>query len=62
MQGFKRFLRVTWDPFEAQFQSIENGFIHHTTVVVRLAGAEHQIYFYNKETQEKQKQEGEYYS
>ena len=58
-QGFKRFLRVTWEPFEAHFQTIEARFMHHTTVVVRLAGAEHQNYFYQKETQDKQRQEGE---
>ena len=61
MQGFKRFLRVTWEPFETQFQSIETRFIHHTNIVVRLAGAEHQIHFYEKETQEKQRKEGEYH-
>ena len=58
MQGFKRFLRVTWEPFEAQFQSIEKRFIHHTNIIIRLAGAEHQIHFYK----DKQRQEGEYYS
>ena len=60
-QGFKLFLRVAWEPFEAQFQSIETRFIHHTNIVVRLAGAEvsgHQIHFYKKETQDKQRQEG----
>ena len=60
-QGFKRFLRVTWEPFEAKFQSIETKFIHHTNIVVRLAGAEHQNYFYKKEAQDKQWQEGECY-
>lgn len=52
--GFKRFLRVTWEPFEAHFQSIEARFIHHTDIVVRLAGAEQQIHFYK----DKQRQEG----
>ena len=61
-QGFKQFLRVTWEPFESQFQSIETRFIHHTNIVVRLAGAEHQIHFYNQEAQYKQKQEGEFYN
>ena len=58
-QGFKQFLRVAWEPFEAQFQSIEARFIHHTTIVVRLAGAEHHNYFYSTEAQDRQKQEGE---
>ena len=61
-QGFKRFLRVTWEPFEQQFQSIETRFIHHTNIVVRLANAEHQIHFYKKEIQDKQRQEGKCYS
>ena len=58
-QGFKQFLRATWEPFEAQFQSIETSFIHHTTIVVRLAGAEQQIHFYKKEAQDRQRLEGE---
>ena len=61
-QSFKRFFRVAWEPFEAQFRSIETRFIHHTNIVVRLAGAEHQIHFYNKETQERQRQDGECFS
>ena len=61
MQGFKRFLRVTWEPFEAQFQSIEKRFIHHTNIIIRLAGAEHQIHFYEKEAQDNQRKEGECY-
>ena len=62
MQGFKQFLKITWEPFEAHFRSIETRFIHHTNIVVRLAGAEHQIHFYNQEAQYKQKQEGEFYN
>ena len=58
-QGFKRFLRVTWEPFEAQFQSIETRFKHHTNIVVRLACIEHQIHFYQNDAQDKQRQEGE---
>ena len=64
-QGFKRFLRVVWEPFEAKFQPIEAKFIHHANIVVRLASVEHQTcfqtYFYTKEAQDKRKQEGEYY-
>lgn len=56
--GFKRFLRITWEPFEQQFQSIETRFIHHTNIVVRLANVEHQNHFYQRETQEKQRYEG----
>ena len=48
MQSFKLFLRVTWEPFEAHFQSIETRFIHHTDIVVRLAGAEYQIHSYGQ--------------
>ena len=58
-QGFKRFLKVTWEPFEVQFQSIETRFIDHTNIVVRLANAEHHIHFYRKETQDKQREESE---
>ena len=58
-QGFKQFLKVTWEPFEEQFQSLENRFIYHADIVVRLATAEHQIHSYNKEIQDKQWQEGE---
>ena len=54
-QGFKRFLRVTWEPFEAEFQSMETRFTHHTNIVVRLAGAEHLIHYYTR-------QEGECYN
>ena len=46
VQGFKQFLKVTWEQFEQQFQSIETRFIHHANIVVRLANAEHQIDFY----------------
>ena len=61
LQGFKRFLRITWEPFEEQFQSIETRFIHHTYIVVRSANVDHLIYYYKKETQDKQRQEGECY-
>ena len=57
-QGFLQFLRVTWEPFEARFQSIETKFMHHANIVVRLTSAEHQIYFYQKEAQDNQRQEG----
>ena len=62
VQGFKQFLRVTWEPFETQFQSIETRFIHHTNIVVRLAGTEHQIYLHNQDVQDKQRQESECYN
>lgn len=61
-QGFKLFLRIIWEPFESQFQSIETRFMHHTNIVVRLANAEHHSHYYRKETQEKQREEGECYS
>ena len=57
-QGFRRFLRTSWNPFEVQFQSIETQFIHYTDMVVCIAGAEHQIHFYQEEVR---KQEGECY-
>ena len=41
-----------------EFRSIETRFIQNTTIVIRLAGAEHQIQFYNQEVQDKQKVEG----
>ena len=52
VQGFKRFLRVTWEPFEGEFQSIENRFIHHANVVVRLADVQHKIHYYKAETRQ----------
>ena len=42
LQGFKLFFRLTWEPFEAQFGSIEAKFANHTIAVVRLANVEHQ--------------------
>ena len=36
------FRKVVWEPFEAQFQSIETRFIYHADIV-RLANAEHQL-------------------
>ena len=62
VKNFKQFLRVIWEPFETQFRSIETRFIHHTSIVVRLAGADHQIYSYTQEVQDKQRQEGECYN
>lgn len=41
-----------------EFQSIETRFIHNTTIVVRSAGVEHQLDFYQKEIRDKQRQEG----
>ena len=58
-KSFKLFFRVTWEPFEAKFQSIEARFLHHTTIVVRLAGAEHQNGLYNTEYQDRHKLESE---
>ena len=55
VQGFIQFLRVTWEPFETQFQSIETSFKHHADIVIRLAGAEHQIESY----QDKQRHKSE---
>ena len=57
-QGFRWFLKITWEPFEAQFQPIETRFRHHTDIVVRSAGAE----FHTKEALDKQRQAGECYS
>ena len=42
VQGFKLFFRVTWEPFVAQFSSIEARFSNHTTTVARLASADFQ--------------------
>ena len=55
-------MKITWEPFEAQFQCIEAKFIHHTRIVVRLAGNEDQRYLLQKEAQGKQGQEGEFCS
>ena len=42
MRGFKHFLRITWEPFEARFRSIEAGLIHHVDTVIRLENVERQ--------------------
>ena len=55
-------MRVTWEPFEARFQSIEAKFIHHTNIVARSAGAEYQMYYYQKEAQDERRQEGKFCS
>ena len=55
LQGFKLFFRIAWEPFEAQFGSIEARFLNHTIAVVRLAT----IDFQNR-TLEHQKRQGEY--
>ena len=62
LQGFKLFLRVTWEPFEEQFKSIESHFLNNAGVIVRLvivhsASMEHQYHAYMRELQERQ--EGE---
>lgn len=44
--GFKLFLRLTWDPFEEQFTSIETRFMTNVNVVVRLANVEFQDQIY----------------
>ena len=41
-QGFKLFFKLTWEPFEAQFGSIETCFSNHTIAAVRLANADFQ--------------------
>ena len=52
VQGFKRFLRVTWEPFEGEFQSIEDRFIRHANVVVRLADVQQKIHYYKADTRQ----------
>ena len=42
LQGFKLFFRLRWEPFEAQFSSIEASFLNRTIVVVRLANVDYQ--------------------
>ena len=39
---FKLFLRLTWEPFAAQFCSIEARFSSHTIAIVRLANIDYQ--------------------
>lgn len=50
MQGFRLFLTCVWEPFEIEFQPIEERFINHIDIIVRLANVEHQI-LYKRETQ-----------
>ena len=54
-QGFKLFLRVAWEPFEEEFQSMETCIVGHINIVVRLANAEHQV-LYKTESQENQRE------
>ena len=42
MRRFNYFLRITWQPFEARFRSIEASFIQHVDTVIRLANVEQQ--------------------
>ena len=42
LEAFNLFFRLTWEPFEAQFGSIEASFSNHTIAVVRLANVDHQ--------------------
>ena len=56
-QEFKVFFRLTWEPFEAQFGSIEARFSNHTIAVVRLASV-----YYQDRVLEYQIREGEYCS
>ena len=37
--GFRRFLKITWEPFEMKFRPIEARFMHHVLVIVRTANA-----------------------
>ena len=65
LQGFKLFLKLTWEPFEEQFKSIETRFLNNAEIIIRLvivhsADTGHQYHAYNKGTQERQ--EGDYYS
>ena len=61
-QGFKLFLRLTWEPFEAQFGAIEASFSNHTIAVVRLANIDYQnrALEYQSRVLEYQEREGEY--
>ena len=64
-QGFKLFFKHTWEPFEAQFGSIEAHFSNHTIAVVRLANVDYQNRALEYQTQvlrllEDQKRQGEY--
>ena len=73
IQGFKLFFRLTWEPFEAQFGSIESRFSTHTIAVVRLANVDYQNRALEYQSQaveyqnqvlgllEYQKQQGEYF-
>ena len=57
--GFKLFLRLTWDPFEEQFTSIETRFMTNVNVVARLANVEFQDQIYK--SLDHQRREGKWY-
>ena len=55
VQGFKLFSKLAWEPFETQFNSIEENFSNHALTIIRLANIDYQI-----RTLEYQRREGEY--
>ena len=55
VKGFKLFFNQIWEPFEAQFDSIETSFSNHALTIVHLANID-----YQNRTLEYQKKEGEY--
>ena len=56
--GFRRFLKITWEPFEMNFRPIETRFMHHVLVIVRTANATQTLQEYEYRTQKNLQEEG----
>ena len=63
VQGFKLFFKLTWEPFEAQFSSIEARFSDHAITIVRLASVDFQVRVLEHQNQavDLYQRQGEYY-
>ena len=59
--GFRRFLKITWEPFEAEFKPIEARFMHHALVIVRTANVNivtHTLQEYERKAKRDSQEEG----
>lgn len=43
VKSFRLSLRLTWEPFSAKFQPVQDSFLAHTLIVVRSAGVEYLV-------------------
>ena len=56
--GFRRFLKITWEPFETKFKPIETQFMDHVLVIVRTANATQTLQEYEYRAQRNLQAEG----